>query len=570
MVILMLFGTMALRAQQTTTKLILADGTYEGGVANGKPHGKGKYTYNNGNVYEGDFANGQWNGKAKMTWKNGDIYEGDFVNGYRNGKGKYTWSNGAVYEGDYVNDVISGKGKYTYENGSTYEGDFADGKMTGNGKRTYLSGKDLIPFFRYGNWGYQTPNYKTVIAPKYNTAGKFYNGIACVKSGGKSFLIDSTGKEILTTDDPLEYRSGILITQKGKRYKITNLKGKEIISAKYDEYKFVTDSLIVFKQKGKILTTDASIMDLTGKVVLPFGKYSEVRPLTDKLMLVWGNDFRQKNGIIDTKLNEIVPTNYSYIKAYSPDILFLNEDGKKDIYVDASTLQPLDFDSIIDDSEWGVFSEGLAVAKKDKKYGYIDPTGKVLIPYQFSYAKGFYNGKAQVNDSYFIDRTGQPITDNIPSFKNLPSGGRYDAIVQRQRNNLPVTKEDEQWAKAHAAKFNLLNNALAARESIGKDYANDKIKKFYTVVNTTDKDNDVWYILRGMDNTVIEVKRWTFINDYRLAKHETCKACNGAGTKAIQSEHITDKTISQGVIIKRTTTTTIKCPSCGGRGYFLE
>ena len=568
-IILVLFGAMALQAQETSTKITFADGTYEGGTANGKPHGKGKYTYNNGNVYEGEFENGQWNGKAKMTWKNGDVYEGDFVNGHRTGKGKYTWKEGAVYEGDWVNSKMTGKGKFTYANGSTYEGDFADGKMTGNGKRTYISGKDLIPFFRQGDWGYQTPNYKTVIAPRYAQAGKFYNGVACVQANGKSILIDTTGKEILTTEDRLEYRSGVLITQKGKRYKITNLKGKELISSKYEEYKFVTDSLIAFKKKGKKLSYDAGIMDLTGKEVLPVGKYSEVLPLTDKLMLVWSNDFGQKKGIIDTKLNEIAPTKYHYIQAYSPHILFLSEDGKKDVYVDASTLKPLDFDRITDDSEWGVFSEGLAVAVKDRKYGYIDPTGKVVVPFQFSYAKGFYNGKAQVNDDYFIDKTGSPV-GGIPTFKYLPDNERYAAIRQRQKDKLPVMGEDEKWADDQRRAFNLKKNLADGKSRVGKTYVNKSTKKFYTAISSDVKNGALWVTLQGTDTKTIDVL-WSFLDvDYRAPIHVTCPVCKGYGTTSSQSEHITDHTYSQGIIIKETTTTTSKCTRCNGKGYVLE
>jgi len=114
-----------------------------------------------------------------------------------------------------------------------------------------------------------------------------------------------------------------------------------------------------------------------------------------------------------------------------------------------------------------------------------------------------------------------------------------------------------------------MNNALAARESIGKVYANDKTKQFYTVINTKEKDNDVWYVLQGMDGAVIEVKRWTFF-DYRLAKIVQCPVCHGYGTLKTESEHITDKTISQGVIIKRTTTTTSTCYKCNGVGHFYE
>jgi len=437
------------------------------------------------------------------------------------------------------------------------------------------NGQDLIPFYRRSYWGYQNSNYKPIIAAQYAKAGKFYNGVARVDSYTKPsykplfLLIDTTGKEILRSEEYLDYRSGLLIAKKGSRYKLTNLKGKEMILAKYDEYKFVSDSLIAFKKEEKKSGNQIGIMDLTGKEVLPFGKYSEILPLTDKLILVWSNDFRQEKGVIDTKFNEVLPPKYHYIKAFSQHILQLNERGKKDIFVDASTLKPLDFDNIEEDSDWGIFSEGLAVAKKDGKYGYIDPTGKMVIPYQFSYAKGFYTGKAQVNNDYFIDKTGSPI-GGVPTFKHLPDGQRYAAIEQRQREKLPIMGEDEKWAYEYRKAYYLKKNLADGKSRIGKTYVNKVTKQFYTVTGSDVKNNALWVTLQAADKKTIEIFWSSLVADYRAPIHVTCKTCNGHGTITSKSVHETDKTISQGVIIRRTTTTTNNCTACGGRGYFLE
>ncbi|MDA7730389.1 hypothetical protein N8833_01325, partial [Salibacteraceae bacterium] len=121
------------------------DFVYQGDFVNGKKTGKGKKTWDNGDVYEGDFVNGNFTGKGKYTWGNGsvyegDVYEGDFVNGNRTGKGKYTWDNGNVYEGDWVDGDQTGKGKFTWASGDVYEGDFVNDNRTGKGKLTWASG----------------------------------------------------------------------------------------------------------------------------------------------------------------------------------------------------------------------------------------------------------------------------------------------------------------------------------------------------------------------------------------------------------------------------------------------
>ena len=56
------------------------------------------------------------------------------------------------------------------------------------------------------------------------------------------------------------------------------------------------------------------------------------------------------------------------------------------------------------------FSEGLAAVQDfDKKWGYIDKTGKVVIPCKWLEAECFENGRAYVRDEkwYYIDKTGK-------------------------------------------------------------------------------------------------------------------------------------------------------------------
>jgi hypothetical protein len=56
------------------------------------------------------------------------------------------------------------------------------------------------------------------------------------------------------------------------------------------------------------------------------------------------------------------------------------------------------------------FSEGLAVVQVDEQYGYIDHTGKMVIPLEFSNAEKFSNGlaRAAVDDKWgIIDKTGK-------------------------------------------------------------------------------------------------------------------------------------------------------------------
>ena len=56
---------------------------YQGEWKDGKPHGKGTYTFKSGD-----------------SLRNGSTYQGDWENGFRNGYGTYTWSDGHKSEDD--------------------------------------------------------------------------------------------------------------------------------------------------------------------------------------------------------------------------------------------------------------------------------------------------------------------------------------------------------------------------------------------------------------------------------------------------------------------------------------
>ena len=60
-------------------------------------------------TYYGELEGGKPNGKGKTTFKNGDTYEGEYVKGKRQGYGVYTFTDGEKYEGDWHQDHQHGR-----------------------------------------------------------------------------------------------------------------------------------------------------------------------------------------------------------------------------------------------------------------------------------------------------------------------------------------------------------------------------------------------------------------------------------------------------------------------------
>ena len=80
--------------------------------------------------YEGNFEKNLFHGKGKYTYYNGDMYDGDFEFGIRKGKGIYQQKNGFKFEGFWDNNVPNGFAKINL-NGKIIKCNYHNGKIIG-------------------------------------------------------------------------------------------------------------------------------------------------------------------------------------------------------------------------------------------------------------------------------------------------------------------------------------------------------------------------------------------------------------------------------------------------------
>jgi hypothetical protein len=102
---------------------------YDGEVDNsGRPNGKGKAIYANGDKYVGQFVHGVREGKGTMQYHNGTKYWGWFKNNQRYGvEAVQVTATGHKYHGQFLNDVYHGLGTWTYPNGLYGTGQWENG-----------------------------------------------------------------------------------------------------------------------------------------------------------------------------------------------------------------------------------------------------------------------------------------------------------------------------------------------------------------------------------------------------------------------------------------------------------
>ena len=124
---------------------------YEGSIFSEKPHGNGKMTYPDGSYYKGTFNNSIPEGKGELKQSDGSFYSGGFLNGMRHGYGKQTYSDGSTYSGNWHEDKCQGKGVWMSKNGLTkYKGDFFNDEFNGFGVWENEAGDTYEGEFRNG------------------------------------------------------------------------------------------------------------------------------------------------------------------------------------------------------------------------------------------------------------------------------------------------------------------------------------------------------------------------------------------------------------------------------------
>ena len=92
--------------------------------------------------------------------------------GKKHGKGTFTFSNGEKFVGEWGGENYNGHGTYTFPDGERYEGDFKEGQYHGQGILTLPDGGELVGEFRD-----QEPWNVTEYDKEGNITERWVNGV---------------------------------------------------------------------------------------------------------------------------------------------------------------------------------------------------------------------------------------------------------------------------------------------------------------------------------------------------------------------------------------------------------
>ncbi len=336
----------------------------------------------------------------------------------------YIFSDGKIFKSAEYNYASDFNGNY-----ANIIKDSIPGLIFRNGKVKYFPEYDITYWnedklglaIKKNKYGFINTKGKIIVPIIYDDGFPFYEGYASLKKGNKWFYINKKGNEIQSLKDfktsykpiinnlALVSDTGKNKQKKGQLTSITtglteylnkvegseypeNLKDlkrhKTLIFSDYDEISgFFEDGLMKVSKNRKV-----GFVDKNNQIIIPL-IYDNAKEISENKIIV------KKEGLwgaIDTQNNIIIPIEYGFLSNFHENFAFFSKEiNSKEIgYINSSNkiiIQPnLEF------CWYGNFIDGIAVAKKDEKFGFINNAGEFIIPNIFKEAFPFVNGVALV------------------------------------------------------------------------------------------------------------------------------------------------------------------------------
>jgi len=287
----------------------------------------------------------------------------------------------------------------------------------------------------YYDWGFVDEKGEWFIEPQFEGAKSFIEDIALVKVDGQWHYLN-LNKEIISENKPYKvkhhFSEGLARVIENNRWGYIDKTGEYVIPPKFTKALDFKNGLAPV-----MLKNDWGFINKKGEFVIE-PKYSGAKEFVNNIGTV--HDGRSWKFI--NKDKEIFPNDkeYEVLHYFSENLSPIRKDRKWG-FID--TTGKIVIEPIFDEATY--FTEGLAAAQYKGKWGYILPSGEWYVNPVFDYAKKFQDGMGLVKDGdryYYINKKNQMIGKESPlELRHYYSNGR--ARVREDRLWGFVNKEAE-------------------------------------------------------------------------------------------------------------------------------
>jgi hypothetical protein len=259
---------------------------------------------------------------------------------------------------------------------------------------------------------------KTILKPEFDKIELLLYGLIRVSKNANQGIYSSTGKEIL----PIRYdgieilNQSLLKIKKNRRWGIATHNGLTAIEPRYLEIESKGDNLLILRSSGEdfsLQSTQAILQFITEKITPSESRFEGFEAISPEFFKIRQN---QKTGVLNTKLQPILPTEFTGI-AWIERLGFL---ARKDslIYIYDLNGNPLTTNGYQKVSN----SQHFFGARQGKKWGLLDSKGTLLKAFE-------YDSLAFIGEVVFLWK-GKKVSSEFPlhpqvkpidftSFKNI-------------------------------------------------------------------------------------------------------------------------------------------------------
>lgn len=265
----------------------------------------------------------------------------------------------------------------------------------------------FLPVNEMGHWGYINEFGKQMIDPVYEEVSFFSEGLAGVSLNKKYGFINKAGKTIIPFiyDDVEPFHSKSAIVMMDELYGLIDNRGDFLIPPIYEELNETEGDLYIASQKGLY-----GYLVRTGQPVTSFS-FDIAKDFKNGYAVVSKDE---KYGLINREGKFVIPPQYTELDFLNDSLLRASDEDDQwgIINMRGESIVPFMYDAISD------FNENRSLVAKDSKCGYIDGSGKIVIPIKYQYSSlllttaKFQNGYAllkQKTKSILIDTAGNQI-----------------------------------------------------------------------------------------------------------------------------------------------------------------
>lgn len=249
--------------------------------------------------------------------------------------------------------------------------------------------------------GYIDANADIVIKPIYHNGGAFQSGrahVAILKGGEIAWgYIDHQGRMVIDAkfEAARPFVGGVAAVRMNGVWGYIDVRGDWIIPPKYDHAEdFSSGRALVTRGKEQYY------IDVQGNRAITVPNALELSPFSDDLALVlYMNPLSAEHdpgqarfGFIDTNGTWVIPPTFDWAAPFADGVACIEDDAKHGFVNKSGTVWH------VQGSPDLAFWEGLIVSKDTKlgKHGYLDYSGRFVIPPTYDEARHFSAGRAFV------------------------------------------------------------------------------------------------------------------------------------------------------------------------------